>query len=531
MTRAFPLIAALLLAGTSAHAEELRRFALIAGNDEGGDDTRPLLYAREDARKLHSILLRLGDVAPTDATLLLNQSAEAFLSALADLERRAREASREGQRTALIVYYSGHAKHGSLRLGDSKLPFESLKSRLAQAPADVRIGIFDACQSGALTRTKGARRAPAFEIESEPKRDAKGLVILTSSAADEDSQESDAIGGSYFSHHLASGLLGDADRSSDRRVTLAEAYAYAYDRTVADTAESQAGAQHPTFSYDLAGNGDVVFTDLTSRSDGITFPAAAPSGVYYLVDRKGFVAAEVWKPDAVEKRISVAPGTYKVKRRLPDRLRIGEVQVTGGRFTPFDERGMRDAPFSDDPVKGIGSALRPRQRWAIFASGAYQSFFDAPTRETLFPSTPLFGVEAELRDYFRRDWTLAIDVAFGRTDGTLALTESNRIDRFPYRYSQTNVGASLIAEFPFGSLIPFVGGRLSLLVLSRDFDDERLPLQNLFTFSPGVTGGLSWRLGSFRITGRGRVHYLLYNIDENRSLGYWELSTAVGYEL
>ncbi len=95
------------------------------------------------------------------------------------------------------------------------------------------------------------------------------MVILTSSASDEDSQESDAIGGSYFSHHLASGLLGGADRSGDGRVTLFEAYAYAYDRTVADTAESAAGAQHPTFSYDLAGNGDLVLTDVATRHEGI----------------------------------------------------------------------------------------------------------------------------------------------------------------------------------------------------------------------------------------------------------------------
>ena len=37
--------------------QPLRRFALIAGNDEGGADTRPLLYARDDARKMHGILL------------------------------------------------------------------------------------------------------------------------------------------------------------------------------------------------------------------------------------------------------------------------------------------------------------------------------------------------------------------------------------------------------------------------------------------------------------------------------------------
>src|SRR4029078_11847178 len=130
------------------------------------------------------------------------------------------------------------------------------------------------------TRTKGARRAPAFEIQADGPRDAKGVVILTSSSSDEDSQESDLVGGSYFSHHLASGLLGGADKSGDGQVTLFEAYAYAYDRTVADTAESAAGAQHPPFSYDLAGNGDLVLTDVAARHEGVYIPRRAPVGVY-----------------------------------------------------------------------------------------------------------------------------------------------------------------------------------------------------------------------------------------------------------
>src|SRR5581483_8966349 len=118
-------------------------------------------------------------------------------------------------------------------LGDSRLPIDDVKARVAATPVDVRVAILDSCRSGAMTRSKGARKAPAFEVEADsPTRDTKGLVILTSSTSDEDSQESDLIGGSYFSHHLASGLLGGADKSGDGRVTLFEEYAYAYDRTV-----------------------------------------------------------------------------------------------------------------------------------------------------------------------------------------------------------------------------------------------------------------------------------------------------------
>src|SRR5215472_12203437 len=518
----------LILGALPARAQSMRRFALIAGNDEGGDGTRRLLYARDDARKIHEILTRLGGIQTGDSELVLNGKASEVLAALGRLEQRIREAAEHHQRTALVFYYSGHSKYGALRLGSTEIPFESLKSRLAQARADVRIGIFDSCQSGAITRAKGARRAPSFEVESDAGRGAKGLVILASSAADEDSQESDQIGGSYFSHHLASGLLGDADRSGDGRVTLSEAYAYAYDRTVADTVESAAGAQHPTYSYDLAGNGDIVLTDVISRKEGILFPAQSPAGAYYLVDSRGFVSAEVIKVAETERRIALPPGTYRVKRRLPDRLRVGEVKVAAGQLTVLDESSLRDAPFSDDPVKGPGRLQQISTHVSFGFAGFYQSFFDGPTRETLFPPSPMFGLEAQIHNFLRRDWIWGFDLAFGGSRSTLNLSALN----VPYKFSEVTVGTSILVEWPEGILVPYLGARLAMVFMSRQFDDRTLPDQNFYTFTPGLVGGLKLRISRhWGIEARGRVHYLFYNIEQNRSLGYWELATLLSYEL
>ncbi|HXU63937.1 MAG TPA: caspase family protein, partial [Polyangia bacterium] len=151
------------LAAGSARAEGLRRFAVIVGNDQGGGDTRPLLYAGADAAKVHDILTRLGGVQPPDATLVIDGTAGDVLAAVAHVNRQAGEAARRGERTALLFYYSGHAKDGALRLGDSRLPIDSLRGLLAAAPVDVRIVILDACRSGSI-RSKGARKAPAFAI-------------------------------------------------------------------------------------------------------------------------------------------------------------------------------------------------------------------------------------------------------------------------------------------------------------------------------------------------------------------------------
>ena len=520
-------LAALLAAAPEARAQGLQRFAVVVGNDTGGRDTRPLLYARAAARKVHDILTRLGGVRADDAQLVRDGTAQDLLAALATAERRAADAEAHGQRTALFVYYSGHAKDGALRLGDTSLPLDSLKARLSASPADVRIAILDSCRSGELTRTKGARRAPAYAIQADGPTGAKGLVILTSSASDEDSQESDLVGGSYFSHHLASGLLGGADKSGDGRVTLFEAYAYAYDRTVADTAESAAGAQHPTFSYDLAGNGDLVITDVAARREGVYLPREAPSGVYYLVDRGGLVAAEIVKNEGGDRRVALSPGRYRIKRRLADRLRVGELDVPSGQMITLEEGRLRDAPFSDDPVKGAYRA-DVSSRWTVGGGFGFQSVFDAPTRASLFPATGLVGVDVQLRNFFRRDWVWGLDVAGGGANGAVTLPSTTA----PFRFSELSFATSLVVEWPHRSVTPFVGGRLAMLFMSRRFQDDAFPAQFYVTASPGVVGGLNWHLSqSWALVLRARLHYLFYNVDENRSLGFWELATAVSYDL
>jgi hypothetical protein len=520
----------------AAGTDGLRRFALVVGNNQGGDDTRALLYAGEDARKVYAVLTQLGGVGRDDAALLIDRTADELWAALGQLEARLGQAERQGQRTALIIYYSGHAKDGALRLGPTRLPLEALKQRLGSgSPADVRIGIFDACRSGVVNRTKGARKGPAFEIQSDGAHDTRGLVLLSSSSADEDAQESDGLAGSYFSHHLVSGLRGSADRSGDRRVTLSEAYEYAYARTVAETAETAAGAQHPTFSYDLKGNGNLVLAELGLGREGLYLPPRAPPGVYYLVEAgRGVVAAEVVKAATADRVVALAPGRYKVKRRLPDRLRVGEVHIAAGQYLTLEEGTLRDAPFSDDPVKGARADAS--SRLSLTVGGGVQAFFDAATRDSLFPPTGLVSAELQLRHFFRRDWILSLDVAAGGARGTL-VRETVDVS-LPFRFGQLNIGSSLFTEWPLldGRLAPFAGARVAFLVMSRKFEPQAgmiaIPDQYLTTFSPGVLGGLRVRLGaSWSFTARGRVHYLQYNIDENRSLGYWELAGVLAYDL
>jgi uncharacterized caspase-like protein len=60
----------------------------------------------------------------------------------------------------------------------------------------------------------------------------EGTIVLTASTLTEDAQESDPLGGSFFTHYLLSGLHGAADDNGDRVVTVAEAFSYARDQTI-----------------------------------------------------------------------------------------------------------------------------------------------------------------------------------------------------------------------------------------------------------------------------------------------------------
>jgi len=523
MTRGSALALAALVAATPARADP-HRFALVVGDAQGGEGTRPLRYAERDAKRIYAILTRIGGVQPDDARLLTGAEAGEVRAALAELSARSAAARQRGEETLLVVYYSGHAKDGELRLADTRLALSELRALLQEAPADVRIGLVDSCQSGAITRAKGVRTAPAFDVKQAREREAgpHGLVLIASSAADEESQESDEIAGSFFTHYLASGLLGDADASGDGKVTLAEAYAYAYARTVGSTADTRAGAQHPVYLYDLGGAGDVVLTQLSQSRGGLIF-GAADEGQYVVLDRTRRAVAEVAKERGASRRLALAPGVYLVKKRLDDAVLVGEVEV-GGELVEVADARLSRRPLEDDPQKGASGP-----RWSMLGTLGGQRFFDAGARNGLFPPATLAGAELSARDDLGHQLAWGLDLALGGGTATLTLPGVSPIGE---RFTELGGGASLWRDFGLSeSWTASLGARVAFLYLGRNFPGHsELPAQGFFTLTPGLEAMLSWQFGRhWSALGRGRLNYLFYNVDKNESLGYFELAVGVEY--
>jgi hypothetical protein len=324
------VVLAVLLASTEARAA-VRRFALVMGNDHGDAGEVELRYAATDAQRVYDVLKDLGGFEPADMVVLRDESGARAQSTLISLNDRIRSAIAQGDEAFLFVYYSGHAGADALHMSRTHFELSQLEQLVRGSSATFRVLVVDACRSGALTRVKGGRAVAPFDIRVNEHLSEQGLVFLTSSAANEDAQESDVLKGSFFTHHFVSALLGAADADHDGQVTLEEAYKYTYEATLRSTSQTWAGLQHPTFRYELQGAGKLSMTEIATAAHTravLNFPA----GRTYLAmegNERGAVVAEV-SQIAVARRISVPAGHYFIRGRTPDALLEGEVDAPAG---------------------------------------------------------------------------------------------------------------------------------------------------------------------------------------------------------
>ncbi|HTE54238.1 MAG TPA: caspase family protein [Kofleriaceae bacterium] len=334
-------------------APGIERFAVIIGNDLGAAGEAALHYAEADAARMAEVLEDVGGFAPENVIVLRGRDAGSALRAIITVNERIRtRAGALGDDTVLLVYYSGHGDRRALHLGGSRFDLTSLEKLVRGSSATVRLLVVDSCNSGALTRVKGGRSAPRMTVELGDRLSGEGIVFLTSSAASEEAQESDELKGSFFTHYLASGLLGAADANQDGVVVLKEAYRHAYENTIRATSSTAAGVQHPMFRYELGGQGDIVLSRL--RSGGRRARVRLPSGASFLLfhgDGDGSVVAEVGAHDAA-REVSLKPGRYFVRARGAAHLLEGMIDLPPGAVVAVDPGALTRVDYARLVRKG-----------------------------------------------------------------------------------------------------------------------------------------------------------------------------------
>lgn len=346
-------LAGTVFAGPQPAQTPVRRIVLIAAANRGGDDRPALKYALTDAERFNQVMQLLGGVDAGDVVMLKQPRGGELDAALADLKQRAaalRRSTRGAVRTEAFFYYSGHADEKGLLLGNDRLSYVTLRERLGAVGADVRIAVLDACASGAVTRPKGGKLRSPFTVDQSS--DMHGQAFLASSSADESAQESDRLGGSFFTHYLISGMRGAADVSGDGRVTLNEAYQFAFNETLSRTVGTKGGPQHAVYDITMSGTGDVVVTDLRQTTAGFAVLPAVEGRFYVLDDRKRLVL-EFYKPAGRKVDVCLEPGAYDVRfERAPKALR-GRLDLKEGAHQVLDLSGFGPASIEFTRLRGV----------------------------------------------------------------------------------------------------------------------------------------------------------------------------------
>jgi uncharacterized caspase-like protein len=497
----------------------VQRFTLVIGANAAGADRPQLRYAIADAERFARVLVELGGVSRANEILLKQPRVQDVVVALDQLQARVtaarRTAGADGGRTEVLVYYSGHADEQGLLLADDRFSYRSLRTRLDQIPADVRIAVLDACASGAFTRIKSGKTRPAFLVDQSS--DMRGHAFLTSSAATEAAQESDRIRASYFTHYLVSGFRGAADLSGDGKVTLNEAYQFAFNETLGRTVDTRAGPQHPSYDINLSGTGDVVMTDVRQTSSILVIPEGL-EGRFFVRNSARELIVELYKPRGRKIELGVEPDLYEVRMEVQRSSSVAKAQVADGATAVLDARQF--GPVATEATQSRGAVefgkfdVVGRNRLELRVFGMWRSSAGAGTGTvTAGEAADLFGGLQYTR-YLNE--ALAMTVAAegiaaesGASVGSRGIFEGSaaiaaipigvRWNPFPIRHDDpikpfvaASVGPVIAAtEGSFvGSGSIFEGSRVQTtigghLLLGVDFHLDR-------SFSIGVHGGYTW---------------------------------------
>ncbi len=343
-----------LLGAAPARAGEVgRRWALVVGENAGEGADEKLRYAERDARRVLQVFQELGSVTPKSTVALYGANAQAVRAALAQLGERLRQEAGAGDQ--LILYFSSHADEGALHLAGSRLPVAELTDFLARAPVGVALLVLDSCRSGAVTRLKGLTPLGGAQVQVDA-ASIEGRVVLSSSGPDEYAQESEELQGSYFTHHLVAALRGAADRSGDGRVTLEEAYGYAYARTVESTFATRGGIQRPSYRVDLRGHGELVLSELQGARGRLAIEVAAP-GQWLVVSADGTDVLAQLDKGSGPSALALPPGSYEVRAREEGGFRRTRVTIPASGTAVLREQDLRAAPLVKVARKGAPEAI------------------------------------------------------------------------------------------------------------------------------------------------------------------------------
>ncbi len=288
-------------------------FVLSISSSRGGPSTQSLAFSEKDAERFTTTMIHYGNVPPENVVELHNPGVSELKEQLAELNTRLAKSS--ARHRSLYVYYSGHANARGLALGQEVFAKEELHRQTSASPAETKVVVLDSCFSGSLARKGKAQererpQPPRLHIDRP-----QGLVFFTSSAEHELSYESRELEGGLFTHHLISGLRGQADLDGDGLVVLDEVYRYVFGKTTMDlTLLPNGKEQFPELLTQLKGKGSLVLTYPGESETNLTLDAAL-NGHVRIAAASGTQVWQISKQKGQLEKIRLPQGLYEMRLR------------------------------------------------------------------------------------------------------------------------------------------------------------------------------------------------------------------------
>lgn len=214
------------------------RFALVIGVEQYRQGLASVEFASHDARVMRDYLTKTLGFPEENVALLVNDQA-----AKSDIEKYVERwlPNRVDADSSVLVYYSGHGAPNPITQEGFLVPYDgdptfleitgySLKrlyDQLGKLPAKEIVVMLDSCFAGTGERSVIAKGTRPVVINVEnPLLAGEKIVVLTAGTGAQTSSTYHQKSHGLFTYFLLKGLQGAADMNQDRKIDLAELYAY-----------------------------------------------------------------------------------------------------------------------------------------------------------------------------------------------------------------------------------------------------------------------------------------------------------------
>ncbi|WP_414653989.1 caspase family protein [Hyalangium sp.] len=502
-----------------------RRIALLVGiTDVQDPQWRDLRYSEKDAQDL-AAALRDPARGNFNAVRVLTRPEQttraAILSAVRELQK---EATRPDD--VVVVYFSAHGTlardgQGELKrylvtqdasyraISETALSMDMLKAEFDKLPSRRRLLVLATCHSGSgksllpkeleaeLTGVKNSFYARPLEESS------RASMVFAACDWGETAREDEGLRNDIYTHFLIAGLQGAADRNTDGAVTASEAHDYARRRTFAFTQ----GRQRPSAEILEVGADPVVLSGSINRTGRPELFSYHPRLDGFTLKVDGEARTEL--PGGA----AVAPGLRTVELTKGDTVLVRrEVDMAAGERLPLEQ---------------LLAEAFPRRSLSLV--GGVFSFVDGKSRSELLPASPEVALVLRLEDRPLQDFGLVVDVSGSRGRHTLRLAPGSEV---PFGYTRLSLGVGVPYLWRWDRLSIYAGPRVAALYLRRSFNVEAfVGGQHYFTVSPGVVGGVVWRLGErLELTSQAQVMLSYIVVDgQGQAVGFTGGWAGMGY--